>query len=61
MKPDELKDVRLINSSIERGLVTKAEFNEFVAGLEDCAEMADVSEVEFVYTNREPKEEVAEA
>ena len=49
----KLVDVRTVKRNIVRGLLSAADYQQYLDGLEDCAELAETSEVVFTYSSDE--------
>lgn len=47
---DQLFDVRVVEKNIETGKITRAEYEEHLAGLDDCADRADTLTASLVFT-----------
>ncbi|MDP2314065.1 MAG: hypothetical protein Q8P41_14280 [Pseudomonadota bacterium] len=45
-------DVRHIERYLQEGMVTQAQYDEYVAGLEDCAENSEQSAIQMVAHDR---------
>ena len=53
-------DKRILDRNLKRGVITKEEYDKFIAAEEDCAENLEQSEVRFVHKIREEAEEKKE-
>ena len=53
-------DRRVVERNLKRGVITKKEYDKFMAEEEDCAENLELSEVRFVHKLREDAEEKKE-
>lgn len=63
-KDDRLFDVRTVERNIDKGLITREEYEEYLANLPDAAENAETMEAEFeegVLDEDEDEEEGEEA
>ena len=49
----KLVDVRTIERNIERGLLSAADYQAYLDGLEDCSEFSAPSEVMFTYSDQD--------
>ncbi len=47
-KNPRLFDLRVVERNIQKGLITREEYNEYLAKLEDSSEQAEKIEAEFV-------------
>lgn len=59
-KNEKLFDRRVVERNIDKGLVTREEYEEYLDGLEDAEDNADVIEAEFEAGLFEDDEEEAE-
>ena len=50
-------DSRIIARNLARKVVSKDDYKAFIDGLEDCAELAEESTVEFVASGRRDEDE----
>lgn len=63
-KKDRLFDVRTVERNIEKGLITREEYNEYLESLEDASDKSAVIEAEFeegVLDDDEEDEDAEEA
>ena len=56
-KPERFYDVRTLRRHIDRGDLSQAEYDAHLAGLEDCAELGEETEVQFVHRTPEDSDE----
>lgn len=57
---DKLYDSRVAERNIKSGALAQADYDTFLEGLEDCAELAEETETQMVYTSKD-EDESAEA
>ena len=50
-------DSRIVHRHLARKVVSKDEYKAFIDGLEDCADLAEESTVEFVASGRRDEDE----
>ena len=53
---ERMFDSRVVERHIARGLVTREQYDAYIASLQDDAEAGEQSEVQFVRTTLEPAE-----
>lgn len=58
LRETELFDRRTVERHISRGLTTRDAYAEHLESLEDCAHLAQESDVFFTYTGDAPEQEV---
>jgi|GEM_PF-1442400 len=58
---DKLYDNRVAARNIKSGALSQKDYDKFIEGLEDCAELGEETETQMVFTSLESEEENAEA
>jgi hypothetical protein len=57
-KPENLFDSRVVERNIKRKLITREEYDAYLAGLDDCEPMSVGSSTYFQYSGEAPAQEV---
>ena len=57
---DKLYDSRVAARNIKSGTLSQKDYDKFIDGLEDCAELGEETETNMVFTSTESDEENAE-
>ncbi len=58
---DKLYDSRVAARNIKSGALSQKDYDKFIEGLEDCAELGEETETQMVFTSLESEEDNAEA
>jgi len=58
---DKLYDNRVAGRNIKSGALSQKDYDKFIEGLEDCAELGEETETQMVFTSLESEEDNAEA
>ncbi len=57
---DKLYDARVVERNIKSGALSQADYDKYLEGLEDCADLADETETEMVFNASEDEDDTAE-
>ena len=58
---EKLYDSRVVERNIKTGALNQADYDKFIDGLEDCADLAEETETQMVFTSQDADENADES